>query len=91
MQGVFIGDRISLTFDDMPRDRIIATVARMPSDIEEGLGPQIEDYVARWLEIRPDGDTRAAISNVLLMTNGRYSLDGRFVTIRKIHLLCERF
>jgi hypothetical protein len=84
MEDLVIGDRISLTFDDIPRDQIIATVARTLSDSEEGLGPESEDYICFWLEIIREGDTLGEISNLLLMTNGRYSLDGRFVTICKI-------
>jgi hypothetical protein len=91
MEGLFFGDRVSLTFDDIPRDQIIATVARTFSDNEEGLGPEIEDYVACWLAISRDGETRGAINSVALLTDGRCSLDGRFVTIRKIHLLCDGF
>lgn len=84
VEDLFVGDRISLTFDDIPRDQITATVTRTLSDREEGLGPEIEDYVACWIEISRDGDTRPTISNAVLLTNFRYSLDGRFVTIRKI-------
>jgi hypothetical protein len=84
MEDLLIGDRICLTFDDLSRDQMTATVCRTLSDTEEGLGPEIEDYVACWVEISCEGDTRQAISNVVLMTNGRYSFDGRFVTIRKI-------
>ena len=84
MEQLLAGDRITLTFDDTPRDEMTATVARTLSDTQEGLGPEIEDYVAFCLEISREGDTRGAINNVVLMTNGRYSLDGRFVTIRKI-------
>ena len=84
MEDLVVGDRISLTFDDIPRDQIIATVARTLSDSDEGLGPESEDYVCFWLEISREGDTAGAINNLLLMTNGRYSLEGRFVTIQKI-------
>ena len=84
MEDLFVGDRISLTFDDIPRDQITASISRKLSDREEGLGPEIEDYIAYWLEISREGDTRGAIENVLLLTTGRYWLDGRFVTIRKI-------
>jgi hypothetical protein len=84
MEDLFVGDRIILMFDDMPSDQITATVARTLSDTEEGLGPEIEDYVAFWVEINRDGDASGAINNVVLMTNGRYSLDGRFVTICKL-------
>lgn len=84
MEDLFAGDRISLTFDDTPCDQITATVSRTLSDTEEGLGPESEDYICYWLEICPEGDLPGAINNVVLMTNGRYACDGRFVTIRKI-------
>ena len=84
MEDLFVGDRISLTFDDIPGDEITATVCRTLSDMEEGLGPESEDYICSWLEISREGEISGVIDNVLLMTNGRYSLDGQFVTIRKI-------
>ncbi len=84
MEDLVVGDRISLIFDDIPCDQITAKVTRMLSDQEEGLGPEAEDYVACWIELTLDGETCPMISNVVLMTNFRYSLDGRFVTIRKI-------
>ena len=84
MEDLFVGDRISLTFDDIPGDEITATVCRTLSDMEEGLGPESEDYICSWLEISREGETSGVIDNVLLMTNGRYSLDGQFVTIRNI-------
>lgn len=86
MEDLLAGDRISLTFDDIPCDQITATVCRTLSDTEEGLGPESEDYICFWLEISREGETRGEISNVVLMTNGRYALDGRFVTIRKIRI-----
>lgn len=84
MEDLRVGDRIHLIFDDIPREPIPATVSRTLSDKEEGLGPEIEDYVACWIEIILDGETCPTMSNVLLLTNYRYSLDGRLVTIRKI-------
>lgn len=84
MDDLLAGDRISVTFDDMPRDELTATVIRNLSDTEEGLGPEIEDYVARWIEIRRDGDIRPTIHNLLLLTSGGYLLDGRSVTVRRI-------
>lgn len=86
MEDLLSGDRISVMFDDMPCDEITATVTRTLSDTQEGLGPEVEDYVAYWIEIRRDGNTCPTISNsnVLLLTTGRCWLDGRFVTIRKI-------
>jgi hypothetical protein len=46
IEELLIGDRISVMFDDIPREEITATVARTLSDTQEGLGPEIEDYVA---------------------------------------------
>ena len=84
MEDLFLGDRISLTFDDFPRDQITCTVARTLSNTEEGLGPEIEDYISYWIEISREGDMRGAINNVVLLTTFRYWFDGRYVTIRKI-------
>jgi hypothetical protein len=84
MEDLFAGDRISLIFDDIPGEQITATVSRTLSDREEGLGPEIEDYVAYWVEITLDGQTCQTMCNVIMLTNCRYSLDGRIVTIRKI-------
>jgi hypothetical protein len=84
MEDLFAGDRINLIFDDISCEPISATVTRTLSDKEEGLGPEIEDYVACWIEISLDGETCPTMNNVVLMTNCRYSLDGRFVTVRKI-------
>ena len=84
MEDLFVGDRINLIFDEIPREQITATVTRTLSDKEEGMGPEVEDYVACWIEITLDGETCPTVSNVVLLTNCRYWLDGRFVTIRKI-------
>ena len=81
----FAGDRISLIFDDIPDKEITATVHRKLSDWEEGLSPEVEEYVDYWLEINCEDEKGGTICNVLLLTTGRYWLDGRFVTIRKIH------
>lgn len=84
MEDLFAGDRVNLIFDDISCEPITATVTRTLSDQEEGLGPEIEDYVACWIEVTLDGDTSPSMSNVVLMTDCRYSLDGRAVTIRKM-------
>ncbi len=84
MEDIFVGDRIALTFDDIPRDQITARVTRKLSDTQEGLSPEIEDYVDYWLEISCDGDKRGTICNVLLLTTGQYWFDGRYVTIYKM-------
>jgi hypothetical protein len=86
MEDLLVGDRISLTFDDTPGDQITARISRILSDREEGCGPEIEEYIACWLEICCEGKTDQTICDVVLLTTGRYWLDGRFVTIRKIRM-----
>lgn len=78
------GDRISLTFADTPDHHITATVRRKVSDRQEGLAPEIEQYVDYWLEINCAGDDAETIRYVAQLTTGRYWSDGRYVTIRKI-------
>ena len=77
------GDRISLTFDDAPGQPISATVLRKLSDRQEGLAPEIEDYVDYWLEITCAGDAPETTRYVAQLTTGRYWSDGRYLTIRK--------
>lgn len=84
MEDLFAGDRINLIFDDISCEQITATVNRTLSDKEEGLGPEVEDYVAYWIEITLDGETCPTTCDVVMLTDCRYSLDGRFVAIRKI-------
>jgi hypothetical protein len=81
----FAGDRISLIFDDTPGEQIIATVNRKLSDCQEGFSPEVQDYVGYWLEISCEEDKLGGICNVLLLTTGRYWIDGRFVTLRKMY------
>ena len=44
------GDRIELFYDDAPATTIRATVGRLLSDREEGMGSEVEDYIACWME-----------------------------------------
>jgi hypothetical protein len=83
-QDFSAGDRISLTFDDAPGEQITATVRRKTSDIQEGLSPEIEDYVDYFLEITCSGDDGETVRYVASLTTGRYWLDGRYVTIHKL-------
>jgi hypothetical protein len=83
-QDFSAGDRISLTFDDAPGEQITATVRRKTSDIQEGLSPEIEDYVDYFLEITCAGDKGETVRYVASLTTGRYWLDGRYVTIHKL-------
>jgi len=84
MEYLYAGDRVCLTFEDASGDAITATVIRTLSDEEEGLGPEAEDYVACWFELQCEGENSPRLSKLVFMTDDRYLLDGRHVTIRKI-------
>jgi hypothetical protein len=78
------GDRIELFYEDAPATTVRATVSRLLSDREEGMGVAVEDYAAYWIEITVDepGDMDAK-QVVLLNTDFEYRLNGRRVTLRK--------
>ena len=78
------GDRIELFYEDSPAETIRATVRRLAADWEEGMGIEVEDYVACWVEITLDEPSdRDAKQVVLLCTDFQYRLNGRRVTLRK--------
>ena len=78
------GDRIELFYEDAPATRIRATVGRLLTDREEGMGIEVEDYIACWIEITVheprDVDPKQV---VLLGADFQYRLNGRRVTLRK--------
>jgi hypothetical protein len=84
MLDLEIGDRIELFYEDAPATTIRATVGRLLSDREQGMGIEIEDYTACWIEIMVDepGDMDAK-QVVLLGMDFQYRLNGRRVTLRK--------
>jgi hypothetical protein len=78
------GDRIEMFCEDEPATTIRATVGRLLTDREEGMGIEVEDYCACWIEITVDEprDIDAKLL-VLLGTDFQYRLNGRRVTLRK--------
>ena len=84
MANLQCGDRIELFYEDAPATSIRATVGRLLTDREEGMGIEVEDYIACWIEITVDepGDIEAK-QVVLLGTDFQYRLNGRRVTLRK--------
>ena len=79
------GDRIELLYEDAAATTICATVARLLTDREEGLGAEVEDYIACWIEITVDEPCDMdAKQCVLLGTDSQYRLNGRRVTIHKM-------
>ena len=78
------GDRIELLYEDAPATTIRATVGRLLTDRNEGMGIEVEAYIACWIEITVDEPSdRDANQVVLLGTDFQYRLNGRRVTLRK--------
>ena len=81
------GDRIELFYEDAPATKIRATVGRLLTDRDKGMGSEVEDYTACWLEITVDQPSDTAANQVVLLgTDFQYRLNGRPVTIRKAGL-----
>ena len=77
------GDRIELFYEDAPTTTIRATVGRLLTDWEEGMGVEIEDYTALWIEITLDEPRDMDAKQVILFgTDFRYRLNGRPVNLR---------
>ena len=78
------GDRIQLFFSDAPATAIHATVERLLTDQEEGMGVEVEDYTAYWIEIAVDQPNDLEAKQVVLFgTDFQYRLNGRQVNLRK--------
>ena len=79
------GDRVELTFTDDPSRPVEVIICSALSDEQEGLSPEIEDYVACWLKVSfgscEEDKERRSIS---FGTDFRYSMDGRELALRKL-------
>ena len=79
------GDRIRIIFADAPADPRVAIVCSTLSDQQEGLSPEVEDYVACWLEVSfTTCDDKQSKVSVALGTDFQYTLDARRITIEKL-------
>ena len=79
------GDRIELFYEDAPATIIRATVGRLLTDQEEGMGVEVENYIACWVEATVDKTSGADAKQALLLgTDFRYHLNGRPVAIKQI-------
>jgi len=84
------GDRIELFYDDAPETMLHATVGRLLTDGDEGMGVEVEYYIACWIETTMDEPGDADVNQVLLLgMDFRYRLNGRPVTIREIRADCN--
>lgn len=78
------GDLIELFYEEDPATTIRATVSRILSDREEGMGVEIEDYTACWIEIVVDEPIEMEANQVVLLgADFQYRFNGRPVTLRK--------
>lgn len=78
------GDRIELLYEDAPAAPIRATVGRLLTDRDEGMGIEVDSYIACWIEIRVDEPSGMDATQVVLLgTDSQYRLNGRPVTVRK--------
>ena len=81
------GDRFSFVFlDEEGGLSHSAVVERILSNREEGLSPEIDEYVADWLEAlpldpSPDSDAPVKSFTVMLGTNNKTYIQGRLVTL----------
>jgi hypothetical protein len=83
MTDLVVGDLIELLYEDSPKTVMRATVSKILTDRDEGMGPEIEDYVACWFELDMtcvEGEDAKQI--MILCTDFKYSLNGRHVTVR---------
>ena len=84
MLNIQSGDRIEMFYEDAPATTIRATVDRLLTDRDEGMGIEVEDYAACWIEITVDEPSDVdARQIVILGTDFQYRLNGRRVTLLK--------
>lgn len=84
MENLQAGDRIELFYEDAPATMIRATVGRTLTDREEGMGIEVEEYIACWVETTVEEPSDTGAPQVLLLgTDFQYRLNGRPVTLRK--------
>jgi hypothetical protein len=81
------GDRFSFSFVDEEGGRSHgAVVERILSNREEGLSPEIDDYVADWLQALPldplpGSEAPLKSFTVMLGTNNKTYIQGRLITL----------
>ena len=85
------GDRFSFSFLDEKGDSLhSAVVESILSNREEGLSPEIDEYVSDWLvalPLRPTGYSGTPVKSftVMLGTNNKTYIQGRLVTLTFEH------
>jgi hypothetical protein len=85
MDGPFkVGDKIEIADADVGGNVRGATIIRFLSDEQQGMSPEIEEYIAFWIVVRLDGLTGDAAKQVVMFgTDSQYWMNGRHVLLRK--------
>ena len=77
-----IGQRFKFKLSDNPSPERQAVVTRVLSNQEEGLGPEVDYYLAYWVEANELPETAAPTTLVFERgIDGNVYLDGRVVSI----------
>jgi hypothetical protein len=78
-----VGQRFKFTIlSDSPSQERQAVVTRVLSNSEEGLGPEVDFYLAYWVEAHELPETKASTTLVFERgIDGNVYFDGRQVTI----------
>jgi hypothetical protein len=78
-----VGQRFKFSIlSDKPSQERQAVVTRVLSNSEEGLGPEVDFYLAYWVEAQELPETEAPTTLVFERgTDGNAYLDGRMVSI----------
>jgi hypothetical protein len=84
MVSLQCGDRIELFYEDAPATTIRATVGRLLTDRDEGMGIEAEEYIASLMEIIVEEPSDMDAKQVVLLgTDFQCRLNGRPVILRK--------
>lgn len=84
MLNIQAGDRIELSYEDAPATTVRASVGRLLTDRDEGLGPEAEDFFLCWVEITVHEPSDMEEKQVVLVdTAFQCWLNGRRVNLRK--------
>lgn len=77
-----VGQRFKFNIADNPTQEREAVVTRVLSNSEEGLGPEVDFYLAYWVEAHELPETRAPKTLVFERgVDGKAYLEGRVVSI----------
>lgn len=79
-----IGDEIEIVDADAAEKVQRATITRFMSDKERGMNPEIDEYIACWIQVTLHGVTGdTAVGFVMLGTDSQYWMNGRHVLLSK--------